>query len=115
MSTNTKNEFRKAMAREHFIEIESVLAYSKELFKEMRKQKDFESLEVLKKAIDEIEMAVHNPEINRKRVVEKFLWDEPYCFCLIPNFADIEEESIRLNDWTCYVKFPLGDGCVVSN
>lgn len=45
----------------------------------------------LEEALDKIEYSIYNPEVKRKRIVQKYIGDDPYCFCVIPNYDNFEK------------------------
>ena len=95
--------------KKSFITVEKVLEFAnfqleseKVMFaNEPQKLKE---LDVLVDAIEEIEMAIVNPEM-RDSVVEEYIGSDPYCWCFLPNFAELEEEGIDIIE----VEFPDGE------
>ena len=102
------------MQKKHHINIADVLKFAKEAIEKEHELGNSENVEVLKIALEEIEMAVHNPEMNRKRVVEEFLTTDPYCWCFIPNFGDIEGECIETDNWEVEVEFPFEEETIIA-
>jgi hypothetical protein len=101
--------------KKHYINIADVLKFAKETIEKERELGNFSNVEHLRIALEEIEMAVHNPEMDRKRVVEEFLTVDPFCWSFIPNFADIEQECIDTDNWEVEVEFPYEEDAIVAN
>jgi len=97
------------MQRKHYINIDDVIKFAKEGIQSEKELGNHENVEILSEALNEIESSVHNPERNRVRIVEKFLWNDPYCWCLIPNYAELEEECLKLDDWKVEVEYPSSE------
>jgi len=95
--------------KKSFITVERVLEFANIQLKSERVRfasdpQKLEDLNMLEEAIEEIEMAIINPEM-RDFVVEEYIGSDPYCWCVLPNFAELEEEGIDIIE----VEFPDGE------
>ena len=95
--------------KKSFITVEKVLEFANlqlesEKVKFANEPQKLEELNILEEAIEEIEMAITNPEM-RDFVVKEYIGSDPYCWCVLPNFAELEEAEID----TIEVEFPDGE------
>ena len=100
--------------KKHHINIEDTIKFAKHSIESELILGNIDNVETLKVALEELEIAVYNPESNRKSIVQRFLTTEPYCWCFIPNFAEIEQECIDTESDEIEVYFPYEQETIVA-
>jgi len=96
------------------IRIDDVIKFAKEVIESEKNHGNNENVKLLTEALEEIESSVYNPERNRVEILENNLWNDPYCWCFIPNFGELEDYCIEKNDWKLEVEYPDEETYVVE-
>ena len=101
------------------VDIDDVVIQARNVIDREKELGNNDNVDLLSIALEEIENVIYNPEWSDKSVkstLEKYLTDEPYAWCFIPNFAEIEDYAVENDIWELRVCFqsPRNESYIVN-